>query len=120
MKTRIKIIAMFTVLLISNFVFAGTEKPVFTLKKKGEKTIYFDTKEMLSSFVEVTIQNENGEKIFSEYAIHTSEFERKYNLSELNNGVYFIVVKSDVTTQMLPIKITDKGLEMDWEDLESM
>lgn len=120
MKTQIKIATIFIVLLISNFVFAGTDKPVFNLKNKGEKTIYFETKAMSSTFVEVTIQDKNGEKVFSEYAIHTAKFERKYNLSELKNGLYFIVVKSDTTTQMLPITITEKGLDMDWEELETM
>ncbi|MFK7773097.1 MAG: hypothetical protein AB8F94_13200 [Saprospiraceae bacterium] len=120
MKTRIKIMAMLTFLLISNYGFSNTEKPVFILKKEGDKTIHFDAKEMLSSFLEVTIRDKSGDKMFSEYAIHPADFERKYNLSELKNGLYFLEVKFDKTTQILPISITDKGLEMEWEDLETM
>ena len=120
MKTRIKIATIFAVLLMSNFVFAGTDKPVFKIKNTGEKTFYFETSEMSSTFVEVTFQDKNGKTIFSEYAIHTTDFERKYNLSELANGSYFLVVKSDTTSQILPISITKKGLDMEWGELETM
>jgi hypothetical protein len=73
---------------------------------------------MSSSFVEVTFQDENGKTLFSEYAIHTATFERKYNLSELANGAYFLIVKSETETKMLPIIITKDGLKIDLEHLE--
>ena len=120
MKSIMKIATFLFVLLTANAAFAGTDKPVFKLKNLGEKTIYFETKEMSSSYVEVMFQDENGNTIFSEYAIHTANFERNYNLSELANGSYFLIVKSESTTQTLPITISEEGLEMDWEDLGSM
>ena len=120
MKAPIKIIMLFAVLLISNLAIAGTGQPVFTIKDSGEKTFSFDTKEMSSSFVEVIFQDENGNKVFGEYAIHPATFERKYNLSELVNGTYYLVVKSDTETQILPISITKDGLKMDFKELETM
>ena len=120
MDIRIKIATIFAVLLMSNFAFAGTDKTVFKIKNTGEKTFYFETSEMSSSFVEVVFQDETGKTIFSEYAIHPADFERKYNLSELANGSYTLIVKSDSLTQMLPISISKKGLDMEWGELETI
>ena len=120
MKSIMKIATILFLLSAANVAFAGSEKPVFNIKNVGEKTFYFETKEMSSSYVEVTFQDANGETIFSEYAIHTANFERNYNLSELAKGSYFLIVKSENTTQTLPITISEKGLEMDWNELETM
>lgn len=120
MKTQIKIATILAILFISNLVFAGTGKPSFIIKNAGEKSFYFETKDMSSSFIEVIFEDEDGNIIFSEYAIHTATFERKYNLSELTNGSYVLKLKTDTTTKMLPIKITSSDLKIDWEDSETM
>lgn len=120
MRSILKMATFILVLLTANNAFANTGKPLFKIKDSGEKTFYLETFEMSSTFVEVKIQDENGKTLFAEYAIHTANFERKYNLSELVNGTYYLVVKSDTTTQLLPISITETGLEIEFEDLETM
>jgi hypothetical protein len=104
---------------MSNLVFAGTGKPSFVIKNAGDKSFYFETRDMLSAYVEVIFEDENGKTIFSEYAIHTTDFERKYNLSELANGLYILKLKTDTVTQILPITITDKELKMDWKEMDT-
>lgn len=120
MKTQIKIATILAVLFMSNLVFAGTGKPSFIIKKAGEKSFYFETKDMISSFVEVIFEDENGNPIFSEYAIHSANFERKYNLSELESGSYILKLKTDTATKILPITITKNGLKIDWEETDTM
>lgn len=120
MKTPIKMIIVIVALFMNNLAWAGTDKPFFQVKNSGEKVIHFETKEMTSTFVEVLFQNEKGETLFSEYAIRTIDFERKYNLSELENGTYFLTVKSDNATQVLPISIANNKLEIDFEHLETI
>jgi hypothetical protein len=68
----------------------------------------------------VIFEDENGKIIFTEYAIHTASFERKYNLSELEKGQYILKIKTDTITQVLPITITDKELKMDWEAMGTL
>lgn len=119
MITRIKIAIIFTILLISNLTFAGIGKPSFIIKSAGEKSFYFETIDMSSTFVEVIFEDENGKVIFTEYAIHTTDFERKYNLSELAKGSYVLKLITDTNTQLLPITITDKELKMDWKEVNT-
>jgi hypothetical protein len=120
MITQIKIATILAVLFMSNLVFAESGKPSFVIKNAGDKSFYFETKDMSSSFVEVIFEDENGKILFTEYAIHTANFERKYNLSELANGAYILKLKTDTTTNILPITITKDNLKIDWEDTDTM
>ena len=60
MITEIKIATILAVLFMSNLVFAESGKPSFVIKNAGDKSFYFETKEMSSSFVEVIFEDENG------------------------------------------------------------
>ncbi|MEL6866909.1 MAG: hypothetical protein AAFP19_20965 [Bacteroidota bacterium] len=124
MKSLLKIGCVILALGIANLAYAGPatdgNQPGFTIKKMGEKTILLDTKDMASAFVEVSFQDGNGQRLFSEYVIHTQLFERKYNLSELKAGKYWLIVKSDTKTQMLPIQVGDEVLSMDFNALETI
>ncbi len=120
MKTQIKIAITLAILFISNLTFAGTGNPSFIIKNAGEKSFYFETKDMSSAFVEVIFEDKNGNIIFTEYAIHSANFERKYNLSELAIGSYFLKLKTDTTTKILPISITKNELVIEWEENDTM
>ena len=120
MKSLIKMAMMVAMLTMVNTLAANTELPVFKIKTTGEKTLLFELAEPMSSAMEVIFQDEEGATLFSEYTIHPASFTRYYNLSELPEGQYYLLVKSDVTTQLLPITITKKELIMDWNLLETM
>ena len=100
--------------------FATNDLPVFSIKNLGEKTFYLETKDMISNYAEVMIQNAEGEVLFSEYIVNTTTFERNYNLSELATGTYFLIVKSETKTQKFPLYLNEKNLEMDWAELETL
>ncbi|MEM9920140.1 MAG: hypothetical protein AAF990_18735 [Bacteroidota bacterium] len=120
MKTLVKTVSLVMVLFFINTAFTDTNKPEFGIKTLDEKTFYFETKEVASDYVEITLQDENGTTLFSEYTTQTATFERVYNLEELAEGAYFLVVKSDHATQTLPIFVTTKSLEMAFEQLETI
>lgn len=117
MKSLMKIIVTIITLLSATFGFSNTDKPTLQIKNESGKIVYLETKDWNATYVEVIIETDNGELLFSEYNIHTETFKRRYNFSELANGTYSLIIKSDLNTQILPVTITKDRLEIDFEHL---
>lgn len=120
MKLLIKNLALVAMLVLSTSGIAATVEPVFHIKVSAEKTIQFDTKGIQSSTVEVTFADAMGEVLFTEYTTHPKSFERVYNLEELADGVYFLLIKSDEETQKLIVKIKEGKLDINMKNLERL
>ncbi len=120
MKSLIKGFNALLLLLITNVAIADTEKPLFHLEAKEEKVIYLETKSTLSSYVEISFQNEEGEIIFSEYSPSPDTFERYYNFEELASGNYYFIIASDSKVQKLLITVSDTGINVNLEELRTI
>jgi len=118
MKSRIKIFCIALMLSMTISVFAINEEPEFIVRNLEEKTIYFEVKDITSKDFEIRIQDEEGITLFSEYSLSTAIFERTYNLSELPNGVYYILLEDDSKIQIIPVIIESDGLKIDLENKE--
>ena len=120
MKALMKIFAILLTATPLVSASAYTDEPVFIIKRQGERSIVFEMKELKQADAEITIQNEAGEALFSEYIVRPSEFERVYNLEALVNGHYYIKVEYGSHTQLLPVNLTDTGIELNFSDLVSL
>ena len=103
MKLSMKILSIVLVLSMSNTVFASNGEPDFTIKKTGEKTLHLDGKGMVLQNFEITFQDEQGTTLFTEYVTNADTFDRNYNLGELANGKYVLVIEMPGGTKILPI-----------------
>ncbi|MFT5384105.1 MAG: hypothetical protein ACI81W_001505, partial [Saprospiraceae bacterium] len=85
-----------------------------------DKIINFDASDLTMKEFEVKFQDKEGAVIFSEYVTTPSTFVRKYNLSEVPNGAYFLLIVDETKTCTLPIIIDTDGLKVDYEKLETV
>lgn len=119
MKSHLKFIAVLVGFLAFNNSILAVEKPFFNLKVTEEKTLFIQVTEVVSDALEISIQKKNGEVLFSEYSLNNN-FERKYNLSELADGSYLLIVKIDGQIQQIDVSISDDGLSIDMNQLASL
>jgi hypothetical protein len=120
MKVLFKIFISALIAILPLTAYANNDEPVFKVKTIEEKTIAFEMKAMAQENVEISIENAKGDTLFSEYVVRPTTFERLYNLESLSNGEYFIRVQYGTNTQLLPIKLTAKGIKLDFGDLVSI
>ena len=120
MKALLKVFTVLIAMMPLATTYANTDEPVFKLKQQGEKTLAFEMKAFAKDNVEIIFETSNGEQVFSEYLVRPVEFERIYNLEALKKGDYFIRVKYGSKTQLLPIKLTATGIELNFGDLVSI
>lgn len=120
MKLIMKVLTVVLVLFMANTVSAITIEPGFMIKDLGGKVLNFNAKDMISNDFEIKFQDNQGTLMFSEYVTSPVTFERNYNLSELPNGAYFLLIVNDAKTQTLPITIDADGLKIDLEKLETI
>ena len=120
MKLIMKVLTVALVLFMANTVSAITIEPGFMVKDLGGKILNFNAKDMISKDFEIKFQDNQGALMFSEYVTSPATFERNYNLSELPNGAYFLLIVNDAKTQTLPITIDADGMKIDLEKLETI
>jgi hypothetical protein len=120
MKLIMKVLTVVLILFMANTVSAITIEPGFIVKNLGGKVLNFNAKDMISKDFEIKFQDNQGALMFSEYVTSPVTFERNYNLSELPNGAYFLLVVNDAKTQTLPITIDADGMKIDLEKLETI
>ena len=118
MKLFKKILSLGAMLLLTNLVIATNGNPIFTIKNTEEKILYFEAKNMDSKDFEIQIKDDKGIVIFSEYGLNPETFKRKYNLSELENGKYFLFFENDSEIQVIPISIENDEMKIDISNLK--
>jgi hypothetical protein len=118
MKSLIKITGITTLLFLSVNVFAQLSKQELVVQMAEEKSFYFAIENVSQDYLEIIITDGNGVTMFSEYVVHADQFNRTYNLSELKEGKYFLMVKGETTTQVLPIINGEKTLAINSKDID--
>ena len=119
MKLLKKTSILVAMLFFANLVNATNGNPSFTIKSAEEKILYFEVKNMDSKDFEIQIKDDKGIVIFSEYGLNPETFKRKYNLSELENGKYFLFFENDSEIQVIPISIENDELKIDFSNLKT-
>ena len=118
MKLLKKISSIAVVLFFANQAIATSGNPSFTIKNTEEKILYFEAKNMTLKDFEVKIKDDKGVVIFSEYGVNPENFKRRYNLSELENGEYFLYFESETEIQILPISIGNEEMKVDFSNFK--
>lgn len=113
-----KISSFAVVLFFANQVIATSGNPSFTIKNTEEKILYFEAKSMALKDFEIKIKDVKGFVIFSEYGVNPGTFKRRYNLSELENGKYFLYFENETEIQVLPILIENDEMEVDFSNFK--
>ena len=118
MKLLKKISSIAVVLFFANHAIATSGNPSFTIKSTEEKILYFEAKSLTLKDFEIKIRDKKGVVIFSEYGVNPENFKRRYNLSELKNGEYFLYFETETEIQVLPISIENDEMNVDFSNLK--
>lgn len=108
-----KIIGLLSLLLITGVAFATPINPTLSVIDAEKKLLHFEAGNFVTSAMEIRLQDEQGEVLFSEYVVDPGSFVRHYNLSELPNGLYLLLVEGDEKTVELPIRIDSNLLRIE-------
>ncbi len=78
----------------------------------GGKFFLLSINQLDANALKLTLENEAGENLFSESLTKANEFHKKFIVSSLPSGKYFLVVTKNHMTAIQPIEVTDNGVNI--------
>ena len=118
MKNTIKIFAINILTFISFQLVAQTNQTGFSMEVTEGKSFHFAFDNIDQDYLEIIFKDGNGGTIFSEYVVHPDHFSRTYNLSEIEEGKYYMLIKGETNTQIVPIKNESEQLVLGVQDID--
>lgn len=115
MRSLIKICYTIAMLSVVGIAYAGVENPGFTIKSTGIKSFYFDMKDLKSKSVEIRLQDVNDIVFFREIVKNPTRVARKFNLVNLPEGAYFLILEDEIKIWIQKLTIGKNGLIIDFE-----
>ncbi len=91
-------------------VFATSTEPSIT--SNGTKSFVIDKKVWKSTSVDISIQNKNGETIYTNH--QELETSKRYSLENLEAGAYTVTISNEIKSVENNITITANGLIIDF------
>ena len=92
-------------------VFATSTEPAIT--PNGAKSFIINHTDWKSSFVDITITNDEGTNIYSNH--QELDRSKKYSLENLKAGNYVVTISNEIKTIKNNITITEKGMLIDFQ-----
>ncbi len=101
-------------LFFVNMAIANTgTNPGFAIKASyGKAFVLFHESAGLTDF-EIRLKGTDGQLIFEEDVKKTSNFARKYNLENVSEGAYFLLIENEQMLRIQPITIKKNKLDID-------
>ena len=88
--------------------------PGFSIERDTDvNALILDFENWKTTNVELKIRSIDGSFVWSDDINAGNKSAIKYNLKELDNGNYIMQVADELTMTIQPIKVTDRGIELD-------
>jgi len=105
------------VLLISISVQAFNDvPPELTFKKESPNTILLKVGALYNP-IQVVLQNNEGELLFTETLVKGYRYKKKYDISDFSDGIYYMKIVEATNVQFFKI---EKGAENTIEQIEKL
>lgn len=104
-----KLVVLVVVILSATSIYAGNYANVIFEK---DKTFVLDLNDKENPYVEIEIRDLNGKVLHSENYQTLSIASKKYNLKNLPNGTYEMVIQSKMGKTIYPMTVTFDGVKM--------
>ena len=99
-------------LLISTALSGSATNTLKIETEPSEKSIYLSFKDNQSSNVFIQIKDKIGAVLYKEKVVNQKEFSKKFNLTNLPEGEYFIEVADDLKAIIQPIVILTSNIKI--------
>ncbi len=107
MKTVIKFSLLSVFAMTSYFVSANA---YFNVKSAGDKTFVLSFQKPLSMDAQFRIEDQDGQILFIEALEKGTHAAKKYNMSNLPEGEYFLYLEDEMSLKLQPVVLKPAGL----------
>lgn len=113
MKSLISSFCTLAFALMTVSTFAMAANPSVNIKNTGAKSFLLQLEELKSNEILISLEDQNGYKLYEQEVKNTDSFTKKFNLSDLPDGSYFLKIEDKMKIQVYPIEIENNELTID-------
>lgn len=93
-----------------NYVLAGTTVKITA--DENVKAVTVNINNIQNDVVKVSLEGTDGTVLFSQEISKMARYAKKFNLSQLENGSYKLVIRKNLTKTTQPFTLNDNGVQL--------
>ena len=93
-----------------NYILAGTTINISA--DENVKAVTVNINKIQNDVVNISLETAEGTVLFNEEVSKVARYSKKFNLSQLENGSYRLVVKKNLSKTIQPFELTETGVQL--------